>query len=309
MMKSFYFYKTRLRPAKNELFHSKNCPGKKLFLPLFIFFFISFFVHPAFSQTPESVLSSRTAIDWQTGTIKMEASIDIVRAGIRLPAGRMEAERLLDSYVPDSVRSYVYSILVDSYRTVSDTLSDGSLNPAELEQFLESGKKLKSAFSRDLKNFNAEYEWLLADLVKLYVRHSVALEPAKPDYYTPGRSYSGIIIYAKGKLPVRGEHREGFLEPCLFPRIFDSSMNTIFERNSVYPDVLKNWGPLVYSYGKNIEEINNRTGTDPMRIIAQGFFGSFRTDIVLSNEDAGKILTLEANRELLKQGRIVVIFD
>ncbi|GAB1432390.1 hypothetical protein MASR2M29_10150 [Spirochaetota bacterium] len=258
---------------------------------------------------PEGSLSYNTKIDWQKGIIRVEAGLDIIKAGIRLPSGRMEAEMLLDKQIPYIARPVVHNILVDSHRTVYDTIMDGSLDSSELELFLESGKKLKSSFSRDLVSLNSTYEWRIAELVSLYVKHSVAIEPVIPDYHVPSRAYSGIIIYAKGKLPVRGEHREAGLEACLFPKIFDSSMNIIVERNTINPAALKSWGPVAYNSGMDMAGITDRVGNDPLRIIAHELFGSRRSGLVLSNEDAGKLLGSEANRELLRLGRIVLIID
>jgi len=254
-------------------------------------------------------LSSSVAVDWQAGDIRAQAALDIATAGIRLPSGRLEAERRLDAAMPDIARDVILGITVDSHRTVRDTLEDGSLDGAAFERFLESGRRSGASLNRELTRLEAAYEWRLADLASLYVRHSVALGPSAPDRYAPTRAYSGIVIYVKGELQVRGEHRAARLEPSLFPRIYDSTMRPVLDRNLVQPEALRAWGPVAFVSSLDAAAIAERAGGDPLRIIASQVFGSRRTDVVISAEDARKILASAANVELVRQGRVVIVLD
>ncbi len=258
---------------------------------------------------PEGAIASSGSVDWVLGAIRVEASLDLAKAGVRLPSGRYEAESLLAGALPDIVRGLALGITVDSYRSVDDTLLDGSLDAAAFERFLESGSKERMALNRELTRLEAAYEWRLSDLTSLYVRHSEPLDMAAPDRYAPTRAYSGIVIYVKGRLPVRGEHRDAPLEPCLFPRIYDESMRAILDRNLASPEALRAWGPLAYASSLEAIAVAARAGGDPLRIIATQVFGSRRTDVIVSAEDARRILGSEANRELVRRGRVVLVLD
>jgi hypothetical protein len=50
-------------------------------------------------------------------------------------------------------------------------------------------------------------------------------------------------------------------------------------------------------------------GENPLRIIARGIFGVQPTDPIIDGEDAGLILSNEANRRLLREGRVVIVLD
>jgi hypothetical protein len=55
------------------------------------------------------------------------------------------------------------------------------------------------------------------------------------------------------------------------------------------------------------EELIKRVGENPLRIMARGIFGAVPTDPVIDREDALIILSSEQNRQLLREGRIVIV--
>jgi hypothetical protein len=111
---------------------------------------------------------------------------------------------------------------------------------------------------------------------------------------------------------VRGEEIDGKAAPCLFPRVYDSEMHLLLDRSVVAPEILARNGPsggvLGYASGLGVAA-GARVGGDPMRVMATQLFGDARTDYVISREDALRILSSSGNRELLRQGKIVVILD
>lgn len=253
--------------------------------------------------------SASVTVDWIGGTLRATAQLDLAAAGIRLPSGRAEAEQTLESAVPGLVRDTTLAIDLDSYRTVADSIDDGTLQTASLEAFLEGGRRIDLALSRDLGTLVATYQWKLADLAALYVRHSSPIELPAASRYLPTRSYTGIVIVVQGSYAVQGEHRSARLSPCLFPRIYDESMTALLERNLQAPGPLRSWGSVAYAAGLDDPVITTRAGGDPLRIIATRIFGSLRTDIVISASDALKILGSPDNRALIRDGKVVFVID
>jgi len=270
---------------------------------------VGFCLLPVIAGALPASFASSTTVDWTAGLIKADVQLDLGAAGIKLPSGRSQAERSLKSAVPELIRDTVLSVDLDSYRTVGDSLADGTLDPALFETFLEAGRMTRSSLSRDLSKLQESYEWKLADLAALYVRHSVPIDLPAPDRYVPARVYTGIVVYLQGEYGVRGEHRTARLRPCLFPKLFDESMRTIVERNLLYPDALRSWGAVGYAKDLGDPIVETRAGSAPLRIIATEIFGSRRTDALISNEDALKILGSPENRSLAQQGKVVFIID
>jgi len=256
-----------------------------------------------------SAISHAVDVDWPAGVVTMRAGLDLYAAGIRLPAGRSEAERSLAAAVPELVMGTVLSLPLDSWRTVADALDDGSLSPDTLREYLESGRRTALALSDDSRRLEGTWEWSLARLGALFIRHSDPVDQKLPDRFVPTRAYSGIIIYAKGSYPVRGEHRPDSMVPCLYPRIYDAAMDPILERNLLDPEALAAWGSVGYAYSLEDPAVELRAGGDPLRIIVGELFGSRRTDAVIAEADAMRILASPENRELIRQGRVVFLID
>lgn len=258
---------------------------------------------------PSTIFVTDSTIDWTAGLIRANIELNLGAAGILLPSGRTQAERSLEAAIPDLVRAEVLGVGLDSYRTVGDSLLDGSLDASAFEAFLENGKRIRSSLSRDLGRLIASYEWRLADLADLYVRHSRPVDLPAPERYAPTKAYTGIVVFIQGEYGVRGEHRSARLSPCLFPRLYDDSMLTIVERNMLDPIALRSWGTIAYATGIDDPIVAARAGGEPLRIMASEIFGSRRTDAVISVEDALKILGSTENRDMVRQGRIVFIID
>ncbi len=256
---------------------------------------------------PAQALSARAELDWVTGTIRAYIALDIVSAGIRLPSGRAEAERVIARMAPDLVKDTVLAIQVDSYRSVLDSINDGSLEASALSAFLESGMRLKAVMSQDLRRLETEYRWELPALARLFSRHSAPLALPLATGYVPSRPYSGIIIYLQNELPVRGEHLQASAQPCLLPSIYDDDMNLIMDRKRIEQPALIDRLPVAYAFRLDDPVIEARAGGDPLRIMASALFGSSRTDAVIPRSEALKILADPANRELVRQGRVVFV--
>lgn len=73
------------------------------------------------------------------------------------------------------------------------------------------------------------------------------------------------------------------------------------------PDWVERWGVVAYTESTNEYEWIDRVGNDPLRILARGVFGVLPTDLIISQADADRLLAHPDNRELLREGRILVI--
>ncbi len=263
----------------------------------------------ASAAAQDSLYDLSVDLRWDTMTLTASITLDLREAGIRLPSGRTEAERMIERDLPGLLQEAVFRILVDSYRTVGETLEDGSLSINDILGLIKSLERRESSFSPDFASFTAVYELPLTGIASLYVRHSRPYELPAPLDYVPARPYTGIVIYAKGFLPVRGEHAAARAVPCLFPRVYDEAMNTILERNIVAPEAIRRWGIVGYTDDLASAALEGRMGDNPLRIAATGVFGTSRTDLVISREEALRILALPENRALLREGRVVVVVD
>ncbi len=266
------------------------------------------FPAPEMPAPPSSPIAIEARLDWSTRTLELQVELDLAAAGLRLPTGRMEAATRIERDLPAVLKNLVLGLPVDSWRTVDACIQDGSILATDLLGLADLVKEESSSFTKNLRAFHVGYRLSLDSIGALFLHHSRPRENEAPLEYHPSRAFTGIIIYAKGLLPVHGERGEDRLRPCLFPRVYDEDMKLLLDRNAVSPEAILGWGELAYAKSLDASALA-RIGDDPMRIDARAFFGTQATDILISHEDAMKILALPENRALLAAGRVLVIMD
>ena len=255
------------------------------------------------------------ALEWERMEFSALINLDLRRAGIRLPAGRSQAESLLEDEFSELIRPIIMEIQADSSSTIADLINRGELSSTG---FMGNIRSSPPALSRDMSSIFARYTVRLNDISAELIRHSRPQRISAPLIPTPVKDYTGIIIIADENLPVHGRSGSTLALPCLFPKIWDSEMNLIFERNTIEVSRGRETGLVRYVSRESVtraspstmdEDLIKRIGENPLRIIARGLFGVVPTDPIIDKEDALLILSSENNRQLLREGRIVLVLD
>jgi hypothetical protein len=254
------------------------------------------------------------AVDWEQGVLNAAASLNLASAGIRLPTGRIQGEEILGDEYPRLLRPYLLSLQADSSSTVNDYVRRGELSLGVLDSLILKARNIAPSLSADLIFMTGRYALSLRDISSVLTRHSRLREIQRPLILFPAASYTGIIIIADGELPIHGRNSSALIRPCLFPKIWDTDMQEIYERTMTNPA-----GPMLYYTDaekifrptpSGLEgELAELAGPNPLRILARGVFGACPTDPIIDREDALKILSSENNRQLLREGRVVFILN
>jgi hypothetical protein len=255
------------------------------------------------------------SFNWDKMEFNATVSLDLQKAGIKLPAGRSRAEAMLEDELPELIRPYINEIQTDSSSTVADLINRGELSPGV---FMEKIRSLPPALSPDLSSIFAKYTINLTALGSELIRHSRPQRINAPLIPVTVRSYTGIVIIADESLPFHGHSASVVVLPCLFPKIWDSDMNLIYERNTIEPALGRNMGLVKYTSRDSImravpsaidEALVKRVGDNPLIIMARGVYGTVPTDPIIDREDALLILSSENNRRLLTEGRVAIVLD
>jgi hypothetical protein len=285
-----------------------------------IFLFLAAFLStPARSQSPEKTnIALSGSIEWQKGEMNAALSLDLKSAGIRLPAGRIRGEEILADEYPRLLRPSILALQADSSSTVESYIRRGELDPGALDSLFLNAKKIAPALSADMGFITGRYTLSLKDISSLLPRPLRRQDIPRPLIPSPAADYTGVIIIADGELPIHGRNSSALARPCLFPKIWDTSMREIYTRNMTDPS-----GPggnlmVKYAVAENIfrptpsgleGELAELAGPNPLRIFARGVFGVFPSDLIIDAEDALKIISSENNRLLLREGRVIVILN
>ena len=272
---------------------------------------------PVFGQESQVNFSVSGSIDWVKAELKAEAGFKLAEAGLRLPTGRFMGEEILKNAYPKLLRPYLLSIRVDSNSTVASLLERGELTQEELETLGRNADSVPPSLSEDLSGIHGKYTVFLEKVSVFLGRHTRTVEADRPLRPVPTADHTGIIIIADGELPVRGRRSSALAEPCLFPKIWDTEMNIVYDRNRFSPGQTGNLMAR-YTTLENIfkptpsgleGELAALAGPYPLRILTRELFGINPTDFIIEREDALKILSSENNRRLLREGRVVIVLN
>jgi hypothetical protein len=251
-------------------------------------------------------------LEWDKMEINAVVSLDLASADIKLPTGRTRGEALIESGYIRLIRPGILDLPVDSSSTIADLIERGEFSLAEAENFALGAKALVPVLSPDFRSLRASYSLSLAGLVPALLHHSRPAEPMRTLSPLPVPAYTGILIIASDALPVHGRKGSARVQPCLFPKIWDTDMNLVYERNMLDPSrysVIR-YAPstAVFSSGLSAETAA-LIGDRPLRILARGVFGERPTDPVIDREDALLIISSGENRRLLREGRVLIALD
>ncbi len=255
-------------------------------------------------------------IRWNRFGLGASSALNLASAGLRLPGGRSHAEELADMEFPRLIRPILMALPVDSSSTLEDLIVRGDYSSTALDAVIAEAERSPSALSTDLKTLFSTYTVDLKKIVGDLVRHRHPTSLRKPLVPSPTRSYTGIVIFADEVLPVHGKSGRAGAEPCLFPKIWDTDMNLIYERNMVDPDTARREGIVRYVSAREVlrntpsgldPELQALVGREPLRILARGLFGVRATDPIIDRQDALAIVSSDENLRLLREGRVVIV--
>ena len=265
----------------------------------------------AAQESPVPPYTVHASVDWASRELSVEVSLDLAAAGLRMPSGRIEAERMIDRDLPGILAGLVLGLPVDSYRSVADCVDDGTLDESDLLGFGGQAVEQGSSFSRDMRSFIARYELPLSAVAGIFIRHRTPVQPEAPLEWRATRTYTGIVIHADSGLAVHGERATDLARPCLFPRVYDDAMRLLLQKNGVAPDAIAAWGEVGYAEAGAARDgsLLARIGEAPLRIDATAIFGTDRTDLIIPADEAMKILASQENRALLAAGKVVIVID
>lgn len=257
----------------------------------------------------QGTIESRSKINWINGEFQSELSMDLESSGLEMPAGKNSAASIIKIKTPAMMKDPLLSLFVDSTDCLGDIVENNSMTLEQLTDIIQNGKRTPEYISRDCKTMNTKNLVNTKQISKYLVKHRYPYTPEIPIETIATRSYTGIIIDARGKLPVHGEYVSTETQACFFPEIRDENMNLIFEKNMVENLTAKQKGIVQYHYSDNINDYKDRVGIDPLYIQATKIYGRNRTDPVISREEALKIIVNENNRDLLKNGKVVILLN
>jgi hypothetical protein len=254
-------------------------------------------------------------VEWDSFKINTVISLDLAKAGIKLPSGRTQGEALLSTGYISLIRPGLMGLQVDSSTTIGDLVDSGELSFLDIENLALTAGSIAPSLSRDMRSISTSHTLPVSTISASLLRHKNPSPVARTLNPVSSAQYTGIIIIASDSLPIHGMKSSTFAVPCIFPKVWDSDMNIVFERNMLENrnTPMVRYAPLQSIFQKNpsglADELSEVVGDRPLRIFARGVFGVKPTDLIIDKIDAHLIISSQDNRRLLAQGRVAVILD
>ncbi|MDR3325060.1 MAG: polymerase [Spirochaetaceae bacterium] len=256
-------------------------------------------------------------LDWTDMKIDVSVAARLDALGLALPAGRVQAGNALFDVYYAKITRFLYAIPVDSSSTMGDLVERGELSPAVVDDIILNARNVPPTMSSDLRRVASSHVIVLNEVQQALMEHGgepadferLINPPAVP-------AYTGLVVIADAALPVHGRQSSAYLQPCLFPKIWDAQMNLVYDKKFVNPEVFQHSTFVHYAASESVfrrtpsglsPELEKIVGDKPLKIIARGVFGARPTDPVIDAEDALLILASQANRALLREGRVALI--
>ncbi|MDR1024804.1 MAG: polymerase, partial [Treponema sp.] len=252
-------------------------------------------------------------LEWDKMEISAQVSLDLGSRGLTLPTGRTQAEELITTEYLALMRPLILSIPVDSSSFVGDHIAEGNFSLFRAETYALSARINPPAMSVDMSRMQAAYTISLRGLSAEFIKHSRPSEPPRVLASAPAAAHTGILIIAGGELPLHGARRNARILPCLFPKIWDTNMNLIYDKTMLES---RETVMVHYTSAESIfrdspsglsPELTALVGDKPLRILARGVYGIRPTDPIIDAEDARIIISGEENRRLLREGKVVIV--
>jgi hypothetical protein len=263
-------------------------------------------------QNQEEQLVVSEQVDWRRGVLILEVAMAIEAKEFN-PGSRFDAEREIERLLLGLFMSAVVDIPFDSYRTIGERLKEDQLLFQRLEgAAVDSVSKHYSRVRDDLQEIQVQYRFPFygeGGFVEPLITHSQPYPVERKLGFVPSRNFTGLVIYAGGELPSHGKDIRQQVQPAVFPTLYDEDMNKILSVEMCDPVYLKRWGLVAYSKTEADSALLERIGAAPLRTVARGVFGINATDLLLPNEAVDRLLVREANREMLSQGRVLIVID
>lgn len=250
-------------------------------------------------------IAVQKSIDWEKRFISFRLSAPVDQRS--LPVSKQAAEGLVDRLRVSEIAESLSEIALDAQGPFASAAAQRPDLTWSLEAAAAMARKDYSIFSSDMKRIDVAYVLSFSDI---YSHIAAPQAPAlEPNLMATGVfDYSGIVIYAAEALPVRNLQEKALLRPALSPSIFSASGETVLNAGLADSQSFKRWGVAGYTYAQRAAGWPaDRVGLNPLVIAADAVYGDYKSDVIISDSDAARILASDQGRQMLASGRILLI--
>ncbi len=279
---------------------------KKIIVFILLFTVFQLLIYAEISNNQRVV---NNYINWESQEFNIEITNIIPVSEKTLPSLKSIIEKNNNHDLPYIVLSGIQELTINSKTKGKDYIREHSNIIQSILDLAPDFKVKSSVFSLDFKSITTSYSInIYPNIAVLFLNHSRTTKLSTNLNFIPSTVFSGIVIYVNQNLPLYGKQGTGNFSPCLFPKVYNENLDLIIDSLMVNPDIIRESGTVGYQTTHKSLDLA-RIGNSPLKIKARGLFGINNTDLIISTRDADKILARIENLNLIKQGKILIIYE
>ena len=124
----------------------KNAENKSMKNRIFLFLLTVFFIFSPLSIHGEQVLNSTSSMDWTNYSFNSSVTLNLEKAGINMPSGKMSAINKINMELPDLIKDPLLTLTVDSNTQLGDLALNDSITLEQISAITNQSKKTPAIF-------------------------------------------------------------------------------------------------------------------------------------------------------------------
>ncbi len=267
---------------------------------LFLMSCLLFVSNLAFADDKAAVVEGDLKLDhgqvnWTERTITATGSGAPDLKAPNVAVARLGAERVAKLDALRNILETLKGVRINSDVTVKNEMVTSSKMRTKIEGLVRSFKVLKTKYYSD-----GGVDLVVQMSLDGPLASTIVQEPGKKSQEVSSSGIAkntGLVIDA----------RDLKLIPALAPKIMDESGKVVYSSEFVTKDALEQNGVVGYFRSVEAAKKAKRVGDKPLVIKALKTASDGKTDIVLSNADAEKLASKDANVKFLTEGKVIIV--
>ncbi len=243
------------------------------------------------------------SINWSTGKV-IALGIGVPPASrANMAQARAMARRAAITVARRNLLEITQRVQVDSLTLVKDFIVQSDVVRTSVQGVVRNAQVIDTAYMSEgsvevtmMMSLTGEFANVVLPPVPKVTR---APPPAVPDTAASEEIYTGLVVDARG-LGAR---------PAMSPKLQSESGREIYGSAMVNRQYAVQQGMVGYAKNLTAVQTSSRVTKNPLTVKATRVSGPANCDIVISDNDAGRLLSASENLTFLQKCRVMVVLD
>jgi len=250
-------------------------------------------------------MGNRGVVNWTDGYIEAVGIGAPPQRYIGTPQARPNALRAAQVDAYRNMLEVINGVRVNSTTTIRDFTVESDVINTQVQGLVKGAKTMKQEYLSDgtvevtvRMPLSGNFASVIIPKI-LEKRQAPPTAPQAPGPVPPSEVFTGLVVDARG-IQAR---------PAMSPRIIDEKGQEVYGSMNVEREYAVQQGMSGYARDLTAAQSNPRVTNNPVSVKGLRTEGAGRSDIVIANAEAEKILAGADNQGFLKKCRVMIVLD